>query len=201
LIAMLVGEADADRLVGELLAPAGSIRKMRLDAPDDHYTFAGEIPWSETFGRAAFEGVPYQQVVEVANGPNIAVEILAHTYAWESYHSLLNTAGGAVVPSRSFSTALDLRAVAQSFDQVEPDGKGAAKSFSTPDASGGQILYLREDLLKQYAAGRRLVWWIWGERQVRRPNGDLTDHLREIFQRGQDEWRITRRGEELCPLL
>ncbi len=202
LIALLVRDADADRLVGELLTPADSIRKLRLDAPDDHYTFAGEIPWSDVFGLAAYEGVvPYREVVEADPGPDIEVEILAHTYAWESYHSPLNAAGGAVVPSRAFSTALDLRSVPQSFDQVEPDGKRATKSFSAPAGFDGQVLYVREDLLKQYAADRRLVWWVWGERGVGRQAGDLTDELHETIQRGQDEWRIARRGEELCSLL
>jgi hypothetical protein len=202
LIALLVRDADADRLVGEFLARQGSIGRRPPDAPDDHYTFAGEIPWSEVFGQTAYEGaLPYQEVLEADFDPDIEVEILAHTYAWESYHSSLNTAGGALVPSRSFSAAFDLRGLPQSFDQVEPDGKGAAKSYSAPAGFDGRVLYLREDLLQRYAAGRRLVWWIRGERRVGRLPDDLTDQLREIFQHGQDEWRIARRGEELSPLL
>ena len=82
-----------------------------------------------------------------------------------------------------------------------PDGKRATKSFSALTGFDGQVLYLREDLLKQYAAGRRLVWWIWGERRVGRQTNDPTDHLHEIFQRRQAEWRIAKMGEELCPLL
>lgn len=89
----------------------------------------------------------------------------------------------------------------QSFDQVEPDGKRASKSFSAPAGFDGRVLYLREDLLQRYAAGRRLVWWIRGERRIGRQTDNLTDQLREIFQHAQDEWRIARRGEELCSLL
>ncbi len=202
LIALLVRDADANRLVDGFLSGDRSIGHWAPDAPDDHYTFAGEIPWSEAFGQTAYEGaVPYQEVVGVDSGPGIEVEILAHTYAWESYHSSLNTAGGGVGPSRSFSAALDLRGVPQSFDQVEPDGKPAAKSFSGPAGFKGEVLYLREDLLKRYAGGRRLVWWIWGQRVVGRQTDDLKDQQHEIFKRGQHAWRIAKRGEELCPLL
>src|SRR5436190_2192482 len=79
LIALLVRDAVAGRLVDGFLAREGSIGQRPPDAPDDHYTFAGEIPWLEAFGQAAHEGaVPYQEVLKVDSGPDIEVEILAH---------------------------------------------------------------------------------------------------------------------------
>jgi hypothetical protein len=199
---MLVQHADADRLVEGIPALDSPLMQLRLDTPDDHYTFAGEIPWSEAFGRSAFEGsAPYRVVMAAASGPDIGVEILAHTYAWESYHSLLNLAGGALVPSRSFSAAFDLRGVPQSFDQVEPHGKWAAKSYSAPTGFDGRLLYLREDLLSRYAAGHRLVWWIWGERWIARQTETRSDQLDEIYKHRQGEWRIARRGDEICRVL
>lgn len=52
----------------------------------------------------------------------ISAECLAHGYSWESCHSTLNDAGGALVLSRPFSERFDLRSVPQAFHQVLPDG-------------------------------------------------------------------------------
>ena len=97
-------------------------------------------------------------------GPPIDVESLVHSHAWESCHSLLNQAGGAHVPSRRFSSAFDLRGIPQSFHQILPDGTAAALSLRAPAGFRDRLLYLREDLVLQYAGGRQLIWEIWGER-------------------------------------
>ena len=85
------------------LAPDGLAKHRPPEVPSDYYVFAGEIPWSKAFGRgmAGTGEVPYHEFVAADSGPDIDVEILGHTYAWESYHSPLNEAGGVVVPSRA----------------------------------------------------------------------------------------------------
>ena len=199
---LLVAPADADRLVGALNTRAHPGGWWLPEPPDDHYTFAGEIPWSPGFARTEDYDDPnqiYRGEVEVDDGPPVEVEILAHRYAWEGYHSVLNEAGGALVPSRPVSAAFDLREAPRSFDQTLPDGTRAAMSFRAPAGLGGHLLYLREDLVHRYAAGRRLIWFTWGERELYPLPRSIPDWLVRASQKGEDIWRHIRRGEELSP--
>ena len=199
--ALLVPTEHADRFTGVLGTRVHPGGWWLPEVPNDHYTFAGEIPWSVQFGRIDGDEEPYRKFVEVDDDTEVDVEILAHYYAWESYHSSLNRAGGAIVPSRLFSNTFDLRGVPQSFGQKAPDGTWAAMSFSAPDGFDGHLLYLREDLVYKYAAGRKLIWFIWGERRLELQSDSSPRWLIDICQSGQDVWRIVRRGEELSPLF
>lgn len=200
LTALLVATADADRLVDALKTRDYPGRWRLPEVPSDYYTFAGEIPWSPEFARRDADGHPaqlYRETVEVGNGSPIEVEILAHRYAWESYHSMLNQAGDVLVPSRSFSATFGLRGIPQTFVQKLPDGTTAALSLGAPAGFEGHLLYLREDLVHQYAAGRRLIWFVWGERQLCPYPYPEPDWLIDARQNGADVWRQIRRGEEL----
>jgi hypothetical protein len=169
LTAMLVADADVDRLTRKLDDVDHPGGYWLPDPPPDYYTFAGEIPWSTTFAHQRDEEdrqILYRREIQVEGGPPIPIEILAHCYDWEDYHSPLNNAGGGLVPSKRYSAALNLRGVPQVFHQAQSDGKLAALSFAAPNGYKGNVLFLREDLLRTYADGRRLVWFIWGERQT-----------------------------------
>ena len=48
------------------------------------------------------------------------------------------------------------------------DGRHASRSFAAPDGFEGHLLFVREDLVATYAAGRPLVQLAWGERQGRK---------------------------------
>jgi hypothetical protein len=135
--------------------------------------------------------------MHIDGNDSIEVEILAHRYAWESYHSELNTAGGALVPSYLFSTKFDLRGVPESFNQAEPNGTLAALSLSAPPGFNGDLLYLREDLVHRYANGRRLIWFVWGERQLDPFPHQTIGWLVQAQENGLDVWRYIRKGEEL----
>ena len=147
LTALLVTAEDSDRLVESL--KTWDFRRWRLpNEPMDYYTFAGEIPSSPEFASRFAEGAPEllcrQDLREHADFPiadfPIEVEILAHRYSWGNYHSPLNQAGGALVPSHSFSSAFDLRGISQSFDQILPDGTAAAISLRAPAQFDGHLL-------------------------------------------------------------
>jgi hypothetical protein len=199
--ALLVSGAGAGRLERELKTRHYPGNWWLPQVPDGHYTFAGEVPWNPEFARGP-QGDPtdlYKELVRLSSGSPIKVEILAHCYAWESYHSALNQAGGALVPSRSFSAKFDLRSIPQSFNQTLADGAVAAVSVRAPAGFDGHLLYLREDLVRRYAAGRRLIWFIWGERQLNPYPHPSLEWLISAQQSGADVWRYVRRGEELSP--
>lgn len=169
LSAFLVNRCEANQLADALRGREFPGNWWYPTAPSDYYTFAGEIPWSEEFAREAPPGestARYSREVEISDGSAIDVEILEHEYAWESYHSPLNSAGGSYVPSKLFSEWHDLRGLGQTFNQVLPDSSVAAVSLSAPTGFSGHLLYLREDLVHEYAAGRSLIWFFWGERQL-----------------------------------
>lgn len=200
LTALLVAAADADRLM-DALNTRHYPGKWRLpEVPSNYYTFAGEIPWSPEFARRGTDSDPvqlYREAIRVDNGSPIEVEIIVHRYAWESYHSAMNQTGGALVPSRNFSAEFDLRGMPQSFSQTLSDGTVAAISLGAPTEFSGHLLYLREDLVHRFAAGRRLIWFVWGERQLQPIAHPGPDWLNSALRQRANVWRHIRRGEEL----
>ncbi len=131
------------------------------DVPSDHYIFAGEIPWHPHFASAALDEDAYREKIRIGTD-TVSVEVLAHDYAWESYHSEMNRAGSVRVPSHRFSTRFDLCSAPQSFDQFLRDGTRATITLGGIDGFDADSLYLREDLLMQYAGERDIVWFAFG---------------------------------------
>ncbi|MEV5177095.1 hypothetical protein AB0L10_39905 [Streptomyces flaveolus] len=164
-----------------------------IDLPAEYYLFAGEIPWHTRFaapepGRDLTVEDLYSGTLHY-NRPDLRFERLAHHFAWEPHHSSQNQTT-AYVPSRLFSQAFDLSALPAGFDQCEASGALAARSFAAPSGYKGQLLYLRADLLRRYAAGRAIVTVCWGERAIKtawpdRPSGAL----RKLYQTHQNIWR------------
>ncbi len=204
LSAMLVARGESDRLVNALNNRGYPGNYWLPREPSDHYTFAGEVPWSPEFGRSA-EGDRgaslYHDFVHVSDEESVEVEILAHRYSWESYHSVLGDAGGALVPSRAFSQAFALVGIPQSFDQALPDSSVVAVSLSAPAGFDGHLLYLREDLVRRYAKRRSVVWFAWGERQLYSYGLNVPNWYAEACQKGANIWRLVRRLEELSSPL
>ena len=170
------------------LLPTEVIHVTR-DVPSDHYIFAGEIPWHPYFASVALAENAYCENVRV--GPRaVDVEVLAHAYSWESYHSEMNHAGGARVPSQRFSSQFDLHSVAQSFDQFLPDGSRATVTLSGIDGLEGDIVYIREDLLRQYVDGRSIVWFAFGERELRPYPPTPPQWLVDTRRQRANEWQV-----------
>lgn len=163
LSALVASKGNEARLVASL--KAGGRLWGTHDVPSEHFTFAGEIPWHSKFASVALAEDAYRYYVQ-AGTQTVEVEVLAHDYGWESYHSLINRAGSARVPSQLFSAHFNLRGIAQSFNQVLPDGSPAAITLRGVDGLLGDVVYIREDLLRQYVAGRAIVWFAFGERDL-----------------------------------
>ncbi len=164
LSALVPSNGHEPRLVAALQAgvrPWGT-----RDVPSDHYTFASEIPWHPDFASVALAEGAYRENVRTGT-QTVDVEVLAHIYDWESYHSDMNRAGSARVPSQLFSSHFDLHSVAQSFVQCLPDGTQATITLSGVDGLEGDVLYVREDLLRHYIGDRAVVWFAFGERELR----------------------------------
>jgi hypothetical protein len=193
---ILVAKDDMDRVLTLLNSQEYLGNDFIRREPSDHYTFACETPWSDEFasdrGDEGEEGL-YKARIGGYWGEGPVVEILSHSYAWESYHSSANPASGFSVPSRSFSEHFDLRGTASSFSQADTKGKLAAVSLSPPEnfERSGNVLYLREDLLLEYAktSNAVLVWAVWGERNVTNLGYRHPEWCMKIYERHGHVWR------------
>ena len=189
--ALLVESNRADELVKTLKHWENSRVPDLPMVPNDYLTFAGEVPWSPHFARDQIEGSSYSWHVSVGKEPKIKVEMLAHIYNWESYRRI--GISEAPIPSKSFSTAFDLRGTPQTFDQGLPDGTLASKTLGASRGFSGHLLYLREDLVREYAKGRQLVWLTCGDRLLIRFRYRFPDWLENIFGSRAHLWHHVRR--------
>jgi hypothetical protein len=194
LSALVVSKGDEPRLVASL--KAGGRPWGTRDAPSDHYTFAGEIPWHPNFAWEALAEDAYREHVRIG-ARTVELEVLAHCYAWESYHCELNRAGSARVPSQLFSAHFNLRGVAQSFNQVLPDGSLGTVTLSGVDGLVGDVVYIREDLLRQYVADRAVVWFAFGERELRPYPASPPKWLVDVQRRRVSSWSMVTSVEDL----
>ena len=155
---------------------------------DSYYTFAGEIPWHPNFASVALAEDAYRNRVHTGTQA-IKIEVLAHKYAWENYHSEMNHAGPALVPSQPFSVRFDLRGAPQTFNQFLPDGSPATMTLSSIDGLEGNILYIREDLLRQYVGERDVIWLVFGKRELRPYPSSAPKWLVDAQRQKENAWQ------------
>ena len=185
--ALLVEPGQADELIGAL-REWNHFSRFRVPSPPRAYlTFAGEIPWSPQFVADENSGSSYFCELPVDGKAPIEIEMLSHDYIWEGPGSIdfLELP----VPTKSFSAEFGLRGAPQTFDQVLPDGTRASKTLRMPGGFSGHLLYLREDLVRGYAKGRKLVWFIWGERTLLNGPRQGPRWLSNTYRKQANVWR------------
>ena len=199
--AVLVDSDQENRLM-EVLEGSNTNDLWRLGkVPTDYRTFGGEIPWSPQFAKdddMEPDASVYRKILPVDGQTNIELEMLTHRYAWESNRSPAISLTDALVPSKSFSEAFNLKAMANSFDQVTNKGTLASITLDPPCGFEGQLLYLREDLLLEYANGRNLIWVVYRERQIYPHPFPEPDWYRHARQQRADCWSIVRKHSNVA---
>ncbi len=195
---MLVRRGDEQRLRRVLRSRRRPGNIWQLHPPESYYVFAGEMPWSlcARFGEGADNlRQLYARTARGEDGQEVPVELAANYYAWESYHSVTNDAGGFPVPAVTFAEAFDLRVVPASLDWCDAQGRRASMTFGPPARfdESGHLLYLREDLIRKYCNQHdyELIWMVWGERTpwfADRPR-DLPAWLLQAYEDYTYGWR------------
>ena len=117
---------------------------MAIPGPqEDHYTYAGEIPWSEHFA-SALRGARGRALRDIRSAfaahdgrrwlPGIQVEVPVYSWCWESRHSPLNQVGNITVPSPSLCDVLRLSGRGGEWNLCDAHGKMASlyREFRAP---------------------------------------------------------------------
>lgn len=183
--AFAVSKEHAPNLVAAL--KAGDRPWLTRDVPSHYYTFAGEIPWHTNFASIPIAEDAYREQV-CTGGQCVEVEVLAAAYVWESHHNQINPVRRARVPSPLFSAHFDLRSNAQTFDHFLPDGSPATITLSGVDGLNGDVVYIRQDLLRSYLADRVIVWFEFGERELRPYPSTQPEWLLDAQRQQANSW-------------
>lgn len=163
--------------------------------PSHYGIFAGEMPWSmrfevDTDDEDVLPG--YALLQEDWNDPGISIELVATEYSFEGVRTSTNLDRDYCVPSHGLARKLKLLQRPGSLDLVARDGEPASLTFRATDPWKGQLLYLRQDLLRHYAGDREIVLVAWGERMVDVDWHAPPEWLREVHDNGEHRWREVR---------
>jgi hypothetical protein len=186
---LLVRNSDLEEFVSLLKR---DLHTWIPDIPEDYYTYAGEIPWCDTFPNNGQDEMEFtvktktevrpiatlaesgfvlkDQEVEIPSEVRkIAVFIPVRYNCYESYHSEVNLGRSVLVPAREISEFFQLCSQAQTFDMYERNGRKASITVKWgKEYHDSQLIFLRQDLLDGYleTKGMSLAWAISGERRL-----------------------------------
>ncbi|WP_143653629.1 NACHT domain-containing protein [Streptosporangium subroseum] len=174
-----------------------------LEYPGNHFfpelptvrsVFAGEAPWSpgfevrldedDTHSRLALRrdwrdaGIGVGQVaVELSTGEGEKPTGLKHSYD---------------VPSFDFAARFKLRQLPGILDLVDLNGVRASATFRAEKPWSGQLLFIRQDLIVDFADHRRIMQVAWGEREVSVDWSSVPAWVEEARQAYKHVWREIR---------
>jgi len=132
----------------------------------EHYTYAGEVPWADTW-----RAQQYPQTI-VLGGGQVPVFPTVRHYSWESYHSIENQTGSLSFPAKEMGEDLKLYVKIPSISMAQ---RGSYKPATVtvdwgdkPYRDYESFLFIRQDLLDGYLQRKdlSLVLAVWGERRA-----------------------------------
>ena len=137
--------------------------------PEDYRTYAGEIPWCDTYPTNNWQKFSLKTVDEEKfERRDFEVLVPVRYNCCEESRSAANPRRSIAVPTREISDCLNLYKKPQSFDLFEKDSnRRASISFEYGDiwSNPQSFTYLRRDLFERFLAeiGGELIWVIWGK--------------------------------------
>jgi hypothetical protein len=166
------------------------------ELPTRRHVFAGEAPWSPRFDvrfddddhDAYFlpalrrdwqdQGIGLGQVaVELSTGEGGSPTALKRPYD---------------VPSFEFAAHFGLRQLPGTLDLVGLDGIRASATFRMEEPWRGHLLFVRRDLVVDFAGHRRIVQVAWGEREVTVDWHSVPAWVDDVYQSDEHLWRDIR---------
>lgn len=155
--------------------------------------FVGEVPWSARFDdRDEQSWSP--KLSRVWNDDGIKVGQVAVQLSTIEGGSSADLQGSYDVPSYEFATRLGLRRLPGSLDLVGLDGVRASAVFTLATPWRGSLLYIRQDLVHEFAGDREVLQVAWGERELDFGSPEIPDWTRMVYQASENEWSDNRRS-------
>lgn len=166
------------------------------DPRDEHYVYAGEIPWSTRFGSDLRDSdgrvTPDRREAFVRHDgtqwlPGIPVEVPSARFEWAGQPSSLNQVSGVVVPGPALCDRWNLSNRQGEWDLYDEEGLRAStyrEFMADSDTFSSYLAYTRADLVRKYLDGtdQVLVWLIWGERDLHHRTAlALAEELRDLY--------------------
>lgn len=195
---LLLDPADADPAVDLVSGREYLGNDFLPGLPMIRSVFAGEMPWSPRFevrfddndddhgsySRRALhrdwddEGIGLTQVaVELSTGEGESPTTLERSYD---------------VPSFEFAARFGLRQLPGSLDLVSLDGIRASATFRAEEPWRGHLLFLRRDLVTDFAGDQCILQVAWGERSVTADWGAIPSWAHAAYQAYEHVWRDVR---------
>lgn len=192
----VIVKTDEVESIVEFIKDHEKIDGWRISPPEDYYTFAGEIPWCDTYPSNSWVELSISRDFDETYDtliPQILPPVRLNN--WEDYHSTIIHGQNVATPSRQIAECLDLCGASQTYDLFEKDnGKRASFSIEFGQKWGNtqRFTYLRKDLLDRYLKerGEELIWIIYGDRRELTSNADgpyTLFHDVKVYQRRQKD--------------
>ncbi|MFI1952846.1 NACHT domain-containing protein [Streptomyces xinghaiensis] len=193
--ALLLEPEDAEpaqQLVGEREYPGNHFFPP---LPMVRNVLAAEMPWSPrfklTFDDDASGAFPHRALRGDWQDDGIGLDQIAVEFAPDST-SEIGLGGSFDVPSFEFAAKFGLRQLPGTVDLVGLDGQRASAVFRADKPWRGHLLFLRRDLVEDFAGDRRIMQVAWGEREVTADWNSVPSWMRAVHRSYAHVWRHIR---------
>ncbi|MEH0416696.1 hypothetical protein [Streptomyces sp. B21-083] len=163
--------------------------------PSVRDVLASEMPWSPrfklTFGYDVPDAVPPPALRCHWQDNGIKLHQVAIDFSSENT-SETGLGGAYDVPSYEFATRFGLRQLPGTLDLVGLDGRRASAAFRADEPWRGHLLFLRRDLVEDFAGDQRIMQAAWGEREVTVDWRSVPSWVREAQRSHANVWRHIR---------
>ncbi|WP_412520878.1 ATP-binding protein [Actinomadura madurae] len=191
---LLLDPADVD--------PARDLAR-RLEYLGNHFfpelpairgVFAGEMPWSPRFAVNVDDDDAYSRPTlrHRQQREGIALGQLAVTLATGEGESPTALDRSYDVASFEVADRFRLRQLPGTLDLVGFDGRRASATFRTEEPWRGHLLFLRRDLVDDFAEDRQIMQVAWGEREVTVDWRSVPSWIHGVHQTFAHVWREVR---------
>lgn len=151
--------------------------------------FAGEVPWSPRLAVLADAEAHQQTLQKDWKDPGIPLEQVAVELATGVTNSTTSPSRSYDVPSFEFAARFGLRGAPDSWDLIGLNGRRASIVYRADDDWRGRLLFIRRDLVEEYAGARRVVRVAWGERETPAEWNAVPEWARDAYQEHRNVWR------------
>ncbi|WP_329065665.1 NACHT domain-containing protein [Amycolatopsis sp. NBC_01480] len=156
---------------------------------------AAEMPWSPRFELTFDDNAPgafsRRALCRDWQDDGIRFDQVAVDFTPDST-SEVGLGGGYDVPSFEFAARFGLRQLPGTVDLVSLDGRRASATFRADKPWRGHLLFLRRDLVEDFADDRRIMQVAWGERQVATDWNSVPSWMRAAYRSYAHVWRNIR---------